>query len=198
MSAFANECSIRPSGEEIKPGVWASNTASVHRRARLLAPSYVGRHATVRASAVLTRGSVVEHHAIVDCGTIVENSSVLPHCYVGAGLDVTQSVVGLHQISHVLRNVSVEIQDQQLIGETFASAPLRTLSSAVQLVGFIPRMLFAGFSRKATATCTTGTIPETMNAPSPALNAVPQDEEGRQSVSNFNPNFLTVRRYGNE
>jgi NDP-sugar pyrophosphorylase family protein len=198
MSAFAGECSIRPSGEEIKPGVWASNTASVHRRARLLAPSYIGRHATVRASAVLTRGSVVEHHAIVDCGTIVENSSVLPHCYVGAGLDVTQSVVGLHQISHVLRNVSVEIQDEQLIGETSASAPLRTLSSAMQLIGFFPKVLFAGFSRKAPEACSSGSIPEAMNAPSPALNAVPQNEDGRPVVSNFNPNFLTARRYGNE
>ncbi len=198
MAAFADECSIRPSGDEIKPGVWASNTASVHRRARVLAPAYIGRHATVRASAVLTRGSVLEHHAIVDCGTIVENSSVLPHCYVGAGLDVTQSVVGLRQISHVLRDVSVEIHDERLIGETSASAPLRTLNGAIQLAGFFPRALLSGFLRKAPAISTAASVPEVMNAPSPALNAIPQSEDGGPVVSNFNPNFLSVRRYGNE
>jgi len=198
MSAFAGDCSIRPSGEEIKPGVWASNTASVHRRARLLAPSFIGRHAKIRAAAVVTRGSVIEHHAIVDCGTVVENSSVLPHCYVGAGLDVSQSVVGLRQISSVPRNVSVEIQDERLIGVTPSSAPLRTLNSALTLVSYFPKSLFAGFTRKAPAACEAGTIPEAVNASSPALNAVPQNEEGRQHVSNFNPNFLTVRRYGNE
>jgi carbonic anhydrase/acetyltransferase-like protein (isoleucine patch superfamily) len=196
MSAFAGECSIRPSGEEIKPGVWASNTATVHRRARLLAPSFIGRHAKIRAAAVVTRGSVIEHHAVVDCGTVVENSSVLPHCYVGAGLDVSQSVVGLRQIWSVPRNVSVEIQDERLIGVTPSSAPLRTLNSALNLMSYFPRTLFAGFTRKAPAACEAGTIPEAVNSSSPALNAVPQNEEGH--VSNFNPNFLTVRRYGNE
>ena len=198
MSAFAGECSIRPSGEEIKPGVWASTDASIHRRARLLAPAFIGRHVKVRASAVLTRGTVVEHHSVIDCGTVVESSSVLPHSYVGAGLDVAQSVVGMRQISNVLRNASVEIHDDRLLGETSANAPLRMLSSASQLVGFFPKALFSGFSRKAPAACAADHIPEAMTISSPALNNVPENEEGRPVVSNFNPNFLTVRRYGNE
>jgi NDP-sugar pyrophosphorylase family protein len=196
MAAFAGDCSIRPSGEEIKPGVWACNTASIHRRARLLAPSFIGRHVKVRASAVLTRGSVIEHHAVIDCGTVVENSSVLPHSYVGAGLDVTQSVVGFRQIASVLRNVSVEIHDDKLIGITPASASARTLSSAMQLAGLFPRALFS--SRKAPVACASNNIPEAMSVSSPALNSVPQSEDGRPVVTNFNPNFLTVRRYGNE
>jgi NDP-sugar pyrophosphorylase family protein len=196
MASFAGECSIRPSGEEIKPGVWASSDASIHRRARLLAPAFIGRHVKVRASAVLTRGSVIEHHAVIDCGTVIENSSVLPHSYVGAGLDVTQSVVGFRTIASVIRNVSVDIHDDKLIGITPASATARTISSAMNLASFLPRTLFG--TRKAPAACTTNNIPEAMTVSSPALNSVPQNEDGRPVVSNFNPNFLTVRRYGNE
>jgi NDP-sugar pyrophosphorylase family protein len=198
MASFAGECSIRPSGEEIKPGVWASDTATVHRRARLLAPAYIGRHANIRASAVITRGSVIEHHSVIDCGAVVEGSSILPHTYVGAGLDVANSIVGFRHIASVPRNVCVEIMEERFIGVTSISAPMRTLTSAMQLVGVFPKALFAGFRRKEPANCTAGSIPEAIAAPSPALSAIPQNEDGRQVVPNFNPSFLTARRYGNE
>lgn len=198
MAAFAGECSIRPSGEEIKPGVWASDTARVHRRARLLAPAYIGRHAKVRASAVITRGSVIEHHSVVDCGTVVEGSSLLPHSYVGAGLDITLSVIGFRHIASVPRNVSIEVLDERFIGITSASASARTLTSAVQLAGLLPKALVKGFSRKTPATCSTGALAEAISKPSPALSAVPEDQDGHPAVSNFNPGFLTARRYGNE
>ena len=36
-------CSIRPSGQEIKPGIWLDDGAEIHRRARIVAPAYIGR-----------------------------------------------------------------------------------------------------------------------------------------------------------
>ncbi len=198
LAAFAGECSIRPAGREIRPGVWAADTARLHRRARLLAPAYIGRHARVRASAVITRGSVIEHHAVVDCGSVIENSTILPHSYVGAGLDLAQSVVGFRQVFSMPRNASVEISDERLIGQTSTSAPVRTLNSAIDLVGFLPRALFSGFGRKSQATtCETEPLTAAVNTPSPALSAVPS-EAARPEVSDFPPDFLTARRYGNE
>ena len=54
---------IRPEGTEIKPGIWVGTGARIHRKARVIAPAFVGAHAKVRASALITRGSVIEHHA---------------------------------------------------------------------------------------------------------------------------------------
>ncbi len=198
MSSFAGECSIRPQGREIKPGVWAADSARVHRRARLLAPAYIGRHARIRASAVITRGSVVEHHSVVDCGTVVENSTILPHSYIGAGLDLTLSVVGFRQIMNLPRNAAVEIHDERLISTTSASAPVRTLNSAAELVSFLPKALFTGFSRKPAPACEAASLSEAVVAPSPALTSLPQEEQLRPSVPDFPPDFLTARRYGNE
>lgn len=197
LAAFAGECSIRPVGREIKPGVWAAESSRLHRRARLLAPAYIGRHARVCASAVITRGSVVEHHAVVDCGTVVENSSVLAHSYVGAGLDLTRSVVGFRQIVNLVRNASVPIADERLVSETSTSAPLRTLHSAFELASYLPRLLFAGFSNKHPEPCA-APIPEAVQVPSPALTAVPSLEPRTQPDPRFSTDFLTARRYGNE
>jgi len=64
---------------------------------------------------VVTRCTVIEHGAYVDCGTVVENSTVLPSAYVGAGLDLAHSVVGMGRIANLRRNTTVEIPDRNLI-----------------------------------------------------------------------------------
>jgi NDP-sugar pyrophosphorylase family protein len=198
MASFAGECSIRPAGTEIKPGVWAADTARVHRRARILAPAFIGRHSKVRASAVITRGTAIEHHSIIDCGTVIENSTILPHSYVGVGLDVMQSVVGFQQIQSLMRNTTVDIADERLLSMTSVSAPMRTLTSAVELLGFLPKSLISALSRRPPVACDSGSVPEAIATTSPALSAIPPNEEGHPSVPNFQTNFLTVRRYGNE
>ena len=99
---------IRPVGKEAQARRLGRRAgAQIHRNARIVAPAYIGAHAKVRASALITRGSVVEQHAEVDCGTVVENSTVLPYTYMGAGLDVMHSVVGLSAlISHAAQRGS--------------------------------------------------------------------------------------------
>jgi len=104
-----------PAGDEVRPGVWKSRKAILEKGARVLAPAYIGAYARIRTGAVVTRCSVVEHHAEVDCGSVVENSSVLPYCYIGAGLDLAHSVAGMRQIANLRRDVMVEIPDPKLI-----------------------------------------------------------------------------------
>ena len=101
---------------ELKPGIWVGDGARIHRKARIVAPAFIGAYSKIRASALITRGSAIEHHAEVDCGTVVENSTVLPFTYVGAGLDVMHSVVGFRRLAHLVRKVEVEISDAKLVG----------------------------------------------------------------------------------
>ncbi len=197
MAAFAQECSIRPGGTQIRPGVWVEESARLHRRARVLAPAYIGRHSRIRASAVITRGSIVEHHSVIDCGTVVENSTVLPFSSVGAGLDVTHSVVGSRQISHLLRNVTVDIHDDRFLSTTPVNAPVRALGSAFDLLAYVPKTFINGFRRKPAA-CASDEIPEAVNAMPPALEAPADNQPDHKSVPAFPANLMTVRRYGNE
>ena len=66
---------VEPRGVERRPGVWVARGARIDRRARVLAPAFIGAHARIRAAAVVTRCGVVEHHAEVDSGTVVENAT---------------------------------------------------------------------------------------------------------------------------
>lgn len=192
LDSFAGLTSIVARGTEIKPGVWLGENAKVHRKARLLAPCYVGAHAKVRASSLLTRGSVIEHHSEIDCGTVVENSSVLPMTTVGAGLDVTHSVVGFSRIWNMKRNVVVEIEDRQLIG-TLHSAPRRVLANAAQLAIYLPRILSqAALGRRFKPQ---PEVTEAVCRPAAALKSTEQvSEESMTSTSNL----ISARRYGNE
>ena len=137
-------CDIAPSGRQVKPGVWVEDGARIHRGARVLAPAFIGTRARIRAAAVITRCAVIEHHSQVDCGTVVEDSTVLPYTYLGAGLDVTHSVIGLKRLVHLRRNVEVEFDDSKLTDTISANAQLRALAALASLAGFLPRQFFRG------------------------------------------------------
>ena len=190
LDGFAGIANIKPCGKEIKPGVWVGEKARVHRRARLLAPCFVGSYAKIRASALLTRGSSVEHHSEVDCGTVVENASLLQTTIVGAGLDVTHSVVGFQKIWNLRRAVEVEITDRRLVA-TLRSAPVRMLNNAVDIAWMFSKSIAQTvLGRKATPP------PELRDAvcrPAAVLKkAEHSQDEGMPA------DLLSVRRYGNE
>jgi NDP-sugar pyrophosphorylase family protein len=190
---------IEPVGSEIRPGVWLGKGARVHRRARVLSPAFIGSKARVRASAVVTRCTSLEHHSVVDCGTVVEDVSVLPYSYLGAGLDVSHSVVGFRRLWNLPRSVEVEISDAKLVGMASTNAPLRALASAASLVSFVPAQILRGLfapSQRGYAT----SLPEAMNEPCSALNAPASLQASAPSVDagEFPANLVAARRYGNE
>lgn len=183
---------IAPAGRELKPGVWVGEGARIQRGARLLAPAFIGRRTKVRAAAVVTRCSSLEHHSEVDFGTVVENSTVLPYTYVGAGLDVNHSVLGLKRVAHLARGVEIEVSDPKLLGMRPASAPIRTLASAVSLTSFLPLQILRGmFSRNRPAE-PTPSLPSSLNAPEPEL----KSEIGGDG--HFSADLVVARRYGDQ
>lgn len=188
VDSFCGNAHLEPEGTEIKPGVWTAPGAAIHKRARILAPSYIGAHARVRASALITRCSVVEHHALVDCGTVVDNATILPYTSVGAGLDVSHAVVGMKRLAHLGRKVEVEIDDPKLVG-TVSAAPVRLLGHLASLAAFLPTQLARGFAGR-TAPNAEPSLVDAVHAPSSALQSATEEE--------FPANFVVARRYGNE
>lgn len=108
-------CSARPSGQEVKPGIWFDEGAEIHRRARIVAPAYVGRGCKVKEDTLITRCSTIERGCHVDAGTVVEDSSVLPNTHIGIWLDVCHSIANGNKLLNLERDVVVTISDPSVM-----------------------------------------------------------------------------------
>jgi NDP-sugar pyrophosphorylase family protein len=111
-------CAIRPSGVEVKPGIWVGEGAEIHRRARIVAPAYLGRGSKVREDTLITRFSSVERGCYVDYGTVIEDSSILANTHIGIWLDVCHSVANGSKLFNLERNVILEIEDPSILRAT--------------------------------------------------------------------------------
>jgi hypothetical protein len=127
--AFRGCCEMRPSGREIRPGVWVGAGAQIHRRARVIAPAYVGCGTQVREDTLVTRCSNLESSCYIDYGTVIEDSSILSNSYVGIWLDVSHAIVKGNKVANVERDVMLEISDRSVMREKVAiGTSMRTLA----------------------------------------------------------------------
>ena len=115
VDSFLGRCEIRPNGVQVKPGIWMDEGAQVHRRARIVAPAYIGRGVKVRSDALITRWSSLERGCEVSYGTVVEDSSILVDTCLGTGLDVTHAVVWGRNLVNLRHDVALEINDPKLL-----------------------------------------------------------------------------------
>lgn len=120
--AFRGRCEMRPPGKETRPGVWVEAGAQIDRRARIVAPAYIGRGVRVREGTLITRCSNIESWSCIDYGTAIDDSSVLSNSYIGTGLDVSHVVVNGNWLANVARKVVLEISDASVIRENIAAA----------------------------------------------------------------------------
>ncbi|MCU1253835.1 MAG: putative mannose-phosphate guanyltransferase [Candidatus Angelobacter sp.] len=187
-----------PAGKEIKPGVWTAPGAMIEKGARVLAPAFIGSMARIRSGAVITRCSSVERHAEVDCGTVIENSTVLPFSYVGAGLDLAHSVAGMGRIVNLHRNVTVTIVDPKLVASVSVASGRRLMTSAAEIVTYLPRLAFHGMF--ASAKSGQPDLQATLRQTSPALGTAAGFETSAcdTEASHKFPNMVVARRYGHQ
>ncbi|MCU1300805.1 MAG: putative mannose-phosphate guanyltransferase [Candidatus Sulfotelmatobacter sp.] len=113
--ALRGRCVMRPSGVEIRPGIWVDEGAEIHRRARVVAPAYIGRNAKLLEDTLITRCSNIEKGCYVDYGTVIEDSSILANTHVGIWLDVCHAVVNGNKLLSLGRNVTLEISDRSIM-----------------------------------------------------------------------------------
>jgi NDP-sugar pyrophosphorylase family protein len=125
-------CMMRPSGVEVKPGIWIEDGADVHRRARIVAPAYIGTGSKVREDTLITRCSSIERDCFIDYGTVVEDSSILANTHIGIWLDVAHSVADGNKLFNLERNVILEISDPSVMRANGAAVHERKALRAVQ------------------------------------------------------------------
>jgi hypothetical protein len=187
----------RPAGTEIRPGVWVAPGAWIDRGSRIIAPAFIGSSASIAAGAVVTRCTAIEHDAQIDCGTVIENSSVLPYSYVGAGLDLAHSVVGMGRIANLRRNATVEVADRTLIGHTQTGGAQKLLAAALEFLSALPGRLSPGSNGKAPAP--QPELERTLQTSSALSNAAGYQTPAcdPKAVGEFPSSLAVVRRYGN-
>ena len=197
MDGLLAKNGVRPEGMEIKPGVFVAQGARIHRKARVVAPAFIGARVKVHAEALITRGSVLERHAEVDCGTVVENSSLLPFTRLGAGLDVMHCVVGFRRLAHLVRNVEVEITDAKLVDMVPLSPVSRLAGSTAALFALLPKQIYRGVL--ALSHREDPAEPECAEPGGSALTApLLESPASGQESSEFPSNLAVVRRYGGD
>ena len=113
--ALSGRCAMRPSGREIKPGIWVEDGTEIHRGARLVAPAFVGAGSRVEEDTLITRCSSIEKGCYVDCGTVIEDSSILANTHVGIWLDLCHAVVNGNRLLSLAHQVVVEISDPSIL-----------------------------------------------------------------------------------
>jgi len=121
--ALANGCGIKPYGTEVQPGVWVAHGAKVVSSARLVAPCYVGSNARIGHGVLVANGSSIEQECKAGCGSFIDDSTLLPNTYVGAGLDVSQSIVAGGRLLHLGRELEIILSGTGLAGYTHKTAP---------------------------------------------------------------------------
>jgi hypothetical protein len=119
--SLSRRCIARPCGHEVKPGIWVEEGAEIHRRARIVAPAYIGRGATLREDTLITRCSNIEEGCYIDYGTVIEDSSILKRTHVGIWLDVCRSVVEGNTLVNLKRDAVLEISDPGVLRSTVPS-----------------------------------------------------------------------------
>ena len=123
------KCEARPSGRETRPGVWVDDGAQLHKRARIVAPAYIGRGSRIREDTLITRCSNIESYSCVDYGTVIEDSSILANSYVGIWLDVSHALVHGNKLLNLERDVMLEFSDGSLVRENTISKAMRRESA---------------------------------------------------------------------
>jgi len=136
LHGLAGMCQLVPVGTQVRPGIWTSDGARVSKSARILGPAYIGAGSRVRAGALIAGGSSIERNCDIDCGTVIENSSILPKTYLGPGLHVSQSVVNGSWLTHLGRNLEVELAETNLLGWAGNRASRRILETLGSLFTF--------------------------------------------------------------
>jgi NDP-sugar pyrophosphorylase family protein len=146
VDALQGRCQLSPVGREIKPRVWVDDGVQLHRRARVVAPAYIGRASSVREDTLITRFSNLESFCQVDYGTVIDDSSVLSNSYVGIWLDVSHAVVCGSKLLNLSRNASLNVADASMLRRNIALRNDMSREIPVEVAG---GGLFGSLSRRS-------------------------------------------------
>jgi hypothetical protein len=121
------------------PGIWAGTGARIAPGARLLAPCWIGDHATIEADAVVGPDAVVEDRALVGAGARVTQSVVGPDTFVGRLTAVTCSLAAGSLLVNWRTESVLRVPDRFLLCSLTELAPLLPPAALTQAAASFTR-----------------------------------------------------------
>ena len=109
----------------VAEGLWIGNGARIHPTARLTAPVWLGDHVLVAADAVVGPDAVIGAQSVVDRGATVVSSIVARGSYIGAGVELRETLLSGRRLVNVAFGATLQIADRELAG------PVAALGAAV-------------------------------------------------------------------
>ena len=104
----------------VADGLWIGNGARIHPTARVTAPAWLGDHVLVAADAVVGPDAVIGARSVVDRGAAVVGSLVAPGSYIGAGVELRETLLSGRRLVNVAFGATLEIADRELAGPVAA------------------------------------------------------------------------------
>jgi len=112
------------------PGSWIrhswgamSPSARVDDDALMIGPVLVGPGCIVERGAMIGPGVVLSRDVVVSAGTRVQNTVVLPHSYLGSGLELAEAVVNGARVRHMRLGVESLLPASDAVLLSLQSAP---------------------------------------------------------------------------
>jgi hypothetical protein len=124
-------CGLRPTGREVRQGIWLGDGACVDSTASLTAPIFIGENSLISPDCTITGTCSIERDCKIDVGSSICQSCIFPETYIGPALNVRRSLVQGSRLFHLDRKVEISIADPQLAAANSPSSLFSGLGSWV-------------------------------------------------------------------
>jgi lipopolysaccharide/colanic/teichoic acid biosynthesis glycosyltransferase len=144
-------------GRDATPGVWLSRNVQLHPTAELTPPVFIGADCSIGPGVRLGPDAVIGNHCLLDSHSTVTRSAVLPHSYVGEGLELADAIVDRNLLVNARLGAALTVSEQFLLGN-LAHRPLtealkafvRRTVAAVLLFLALPALLVTALVLRCT------------------------------------------------
>ena len=122
-------------GRESEAGLWIGRDVALHPTVELIQPVYIAAHCRVGHGVKLGPNVVIGNNVVIDSATSVSDSVVFSGCYLGAGLDISNSLVDHQRLILAESDFEVHVSDPVILSSVVQSREIfLTLSSRVWAV----------------------------------------------------------------
>lgn len=105
MDVLDGKAKVSIPGREVRKGVWIEEGAQVDPKAKLIAPSVIGKGAKIAAGAVVGPHTVVGDRANIASKAVLKNCILWDNVTVGKDVHLSNCIIGAH--GNVKENISV-------------------------------------------------------------------------------------------
>jgi len=96
---------------EVEPGIWIARNVTLHPKAHLQAPMFVGENSNVGAGVKLGPNAAIGANSVIDRNTTVMDSAVFPGTFCGEGLELDHMIADHSRLMSCESETSIEAPD---------------------------------------------------------------------------------------